>query len=166
MDMGTVQTGYKQIFLHSGMLFVRRGDFRIVTILGSCVSVCLWDPEMKMGGINHYLLPLWNGEGLPSPRYGNIAIAKLIEQMLSNGSKKRNLKAKLFGGSSIAKNTRGLLSVGKRNIILAVDVLKDMGIPIISSDIGGTNGRKIIFHTESGTILLKKIKTSDNTRNP
>lgn len=164
MDMEIVTTGQKQEFLHSGMLFVRRGEYKIVTVLGSCVSVCLWDPQMKMGGINHYLLPLWNGEGLPSPRYGNIAIAKLIKDMLLKGSKERNLKAKVFGGSSTANITRGLLSVGKRNIILALDVLKDRGIPIISSDVGGTFGRKIIFNTETGIVLVKKIKISGNSK--
>ena len=57
----------------------------VTTILGSCVSVCFSDPVMKMGGINHYMLPYWNGQGLASPKFGNIAIEKLLEKMISMG---------------------------------------------------------------------------------
>ncbi|MBF0165687.1 MAG: chemotaxis protein CheD, partial [Magnetococcales bacterium] len=62
-----------------GALFAQNGAYVITTVLGSCIAVCLWDRMRKEGGMNHYKLPLWNGDGLPSPKYGNIAIAKLIE---------------------------------------------------------------------------------------
>lgn len=132
----------------------------MTTVLGSCIAVCLWDSIANIGGINHYMLPLWNGEGLPSPKYGNIAIKKLIEKMQSLGCRKENLKAKVFGGGAVMQTSGGLLNVGERNIMLAEDMLADEKIPIISKDLGGDYGRKIIFCTSSGTVLMKKIRQS------
>ncbi|KJU86965.1 chemotaxis protein CheD [Candidatus Magnetobacterium bavaricum] len=145
-------------FLYPGNIYVQREACTITTILGSCVAVCLWDPVLKYGGMNHYLLPLWNGEGLPSPRFGNIAISKLIEKMLSLGCNKKSLKAKVFGGASLMQQSSGLLNVGERNVIVAEDVLAEEGISIMSSDLGGNLGRKIVFKTDTGGVLLKKVK--------
>jgi chemotaxis protein CheD len=127
-------------YLYPGTLFAHREPHLVTTVLGSCVSVCLWDSAARVGGINHYLLPLWNGEGLPTPKYGNIAITKLIEkvQALGAGSK---LIAKVFG---------------QRNIELAIEMLEQHRIQVVSSDLGGPVGRKIIFHTGEGTVLLKR----------
>ncbi len=151
-------SGAKAHFLHSGMIFAHRERYQVTTILGSCVSVCLWEPRLKMGGMNHYLLPLWNGEGLSSPKYGNIAIAKLIQLVLELGAKKNRLQAKVFGGASTIVSSRGLLNVGDRNIMLALETLEKEKIPVISSDVGGYYGRKIIFDTKTGSVLLKAIK--------
>ena len=149
-------------YLHPGNLIVSNTGHTVTTVLGSCVSVCLWDPILRTGGINHYMLALWNGEGLPSPKYGNIAIIKLIEKMLAMGSSRQNLKAKVFGGASVIKNTSGTLKVGKRNIILAEDMLRDENISIISSDVGGCFGRKLLFNTATGSVMVKKINPGGN----
>ena len=151
-------TTKKEHFLYPGSLFAQPGDYTVTTILGSCISVCLWDPVLKIGGINHYMLALWNGDGLPSPKYGNIAITKLIEKMIANGSRKDNLKAKVFGGAEVLNSASGLLNVSQRNIILANDLLQKERIPILTSDVGGNLGRKILFKTESGSVLVRKIK--------
>lgn len=142
-------------YLYPGTLFVHREPHLVTTVLGSCVSVCLWDPAARVGGINHYLLPLWNGEGLPTPKYGNIAIAKLVEKVQALGAGSR-LVAKVFGGSSMWEKTEGLLAIGQRNIELAMELLEQHRIPVVSSDLGGPVGRKIIFHTGDGTVLLKR----------
>ena len=156
----------KDHFLYPGAIYAQKGECVVTTILGSCVAVCLWDPVLKIGGINHYMLALWNGEGLPSPKYGNIAITKLIEKMLNIGSRRKNLKAKVFGGAQVLQSTIGLLNVSQRNITLAKKMLQEERIPIITSDLGGSLGRKIIFNTESGKVLLKKIKkTLQKNRN-
>ncbi|MCG6551904.1 MAG: chemotaxis protein CheD [Candidatus Magnetominusculus sp. LBB02] len=147
----------KEHFLYPGTLYADKEPSAVTTILGSCVGVCFWDEILKIGGINHYLLPLWNGEGLPSPKYGNIAITKLLEKMLSLGSQKRNLKAKVFGGAALMAQSSGLLNVGERNILIAEDVLAEEGIKIISSDVGGNEGRKMIFRSDTGGVMLKKI---------
>jgi len=145
-------------FLYPGTLFAKKGEYIVTTILGSCVSVCLWDPVLKVGGINHYMLALWNGEGLPSPKYGNIAIEKLIEKVLGFGSRKQNLKAKVFGGGEVLQSSSGLLNISKRNIEVATNMLDEAHIPIVASDVGGSLGRKLIYNTETGGVLLRKVK--------
>ena len=148
----------KEHYLYPGALFAQKGEHIVTTILGSCVAVCLWDPVLHIGGINHYMLALWNGEGLPSPKYGNIAIAKLIEKILGLGSRKENLKAKVFGGGEVLQSSSGILNVSQRNIELAKQMLQQEKIPILSSDVGGNLGRKLKFNTETGKVLLKKIQ--------
>lgn len=147
-------------YLHPGNLFAHRNPHIVTTILGSCVAVCFWDPINKFGGINHYMLPLWNGEGLPVPRFGNVAIKKLIEKMEQLGSNKKHLKAKVFGGATIHEKASGLLNVGSRNILIAEDILAEERIPIVSSDTGGNRGRRLLFNTATGSAKMRYIKKS------
>ncbi len=144
-------------YLLAGSLMAPAQPHVITTVLGSCVSVCLWDCVLRIGGMNHYMLPLWNGEGLASPKYGNIAVAKLLEQLQDLGSNKRNLRAKIFGGGVVLNVTNPFMNIGERNVRLAEDVLRQENIPIVSSDTGGRTGRKVIFHTENGIVLVKKL---------
>ena len=160
MELSDVVNQENGHYLHPGNLFANRSPHIVTTILGSCVAVCLFDPINKMGGINHYMLPLWNGEGLPVPRFGNVAIKKLIEKMEQLGSNKKHLKAKVFGGSAIHETASGLLNVGERNIVIARDMLAEERIPIISSDLGGSRGRRLLFDTGSGMVKMRYIKKS------
>jgi len=145
-------------FLYPSALFASREPYIINTILGSCVGVCLYDPILQIGGINHYMLPLWNGQGLASPKYGNIAINKLVEKMVSLGSNTSNLKAKVFGGANIFESNLLQFQIGERNIAIAVDLLKEYKIQIISSSVGGTIGRKIQFYSQTGVVHQKMIE--------
>lgn len=145
-------------FLYPGAIFAHGRPHIVTTILGSCVAVCLWDHVLRIGGVNHFQLALWNGEGLASPKYGNIAVEKLIEKMLSLGSQKRNLKAKIFGGGAVIGESNGKFAIGERNIILATDMLADERIPVVSSAVGGFTGRHLKFNTESGVALVKPVK--------
>ena len=158
--MATTVVGQrKKKYLTVGDIFAKAEAYEIVTVLGSCVSVCLWDNRLKIGGMNHYMLPLWNGEGLASPKYGSIAINKLIQRMIAFGSRKEHLIAKVFGGASvITNNNKGLWNVGERNVIVAQDMLEDDGIPVVSADTGGILGRKILFDTLTGRVLVKKLR--------
>lgn len=146
-------------YLYPGELFAARDPHIVSTVLGSCISVCLWDPAARIGGINHFLLPLWNGDGLPTPKYGNIAITRLAEKMISLGCTQSKLQAKVFGGASMWNASEGLLAVGVRNIELAEHQLKEMQIPVIASDVGGAQSRKVLFNTGDGTVLLRRHKT-------
>ncbi len=146
-------------FLLPGALFAKDGHYTITTVLGSCIAVCLWDSNKKKGGMNHYKLPLWNGEGLPSPKYGNIAIEKLLENMLDMECKQANLQAKVFGGGAVIKNTRGTFNVGERNIEVAHDFLEKYRIPITAIHVGGDFSRKVIFDTYTGKVLMKKARS-------
>lgn len=147
-----------RFFLTPGNLFVSRDGYMVTTILGSCVSVCLWDPVIRVGGINHFMLPLWNGEGLASPRYGNIATRKLIGKMMDFGAEKRRLQAKIFGGGDVIRMGNTFMNIGERNIMTAEDILEREGIPVIGKDVGGTRGRKIIYNTATNEVLLKRLK--------
>ena len=144
-------------YLLAGSLMAPADPHIITTVLGSCVSVCLWDGALRIGGMNHYMLPLWNGEGLASPKYGNIAVAKLVERLQDLGSNKRNLRAKIFGGGVVLNVTNPFMNIGERNVQLAEDMLRQENIPIVSADTGGRTGRKIIFNTETGIVLVKKL---------
>lgn len=141
-------------FLLPATIFAEPQPYLVDTILGSCVAVCLFDPHLHFGGMNHYMLPLWNGNGLASPKYGNIAIEKLVEKMLRAGSVKSQLVAKIFGG---ANQMNTAMNVGERNVEIAREELRRFGIPIVAESIGGTVGRKIRFDTGSGQVLMKML---------
>lgn len=155
MLQNAAKTGL-QHYLYPGMLFAEAGQHSVVTVLGSCVSVCLWDPEKMAGGINHYLLPYWNGEGLRTPKYGNIAVPMLIERLLGIGCGKSRLVAKVFGGASVLESS-GVLNIGERNITFARSALAEAGIHVACEDVGGTSGRKILFQTGTGEVFVRKL---------
>ncbi len=150
-------------FIHVGQIHVDTAPSAISTVLGSCVAVCLYDTKLGIGGMNHYLLPFWNGNGLQSPKFGNISIPKLIEAMLMNGANPRTLEAKVFGGASInigvSANT---MMIGEKNIMVAKEILKEYKIAIVAEDSGGQNGRKIQFNLERGKVLMKYIARIDS----
>ena len=148
---------YNSFFLYPGAIFVSNKPHFITTILGSCVAVCAWDPVFKIGGMNHFMLPLWNGQGLASPRYGNIAIPKLIEKMIAKGSNKGNIIYKVFGGGEVIENKSSHFDIGNRNVDLAIKTMKEQGITVLSSSTRGKKGRKIIFNTHTGEVMHKFV---------
>ena len=109
-------------YLFPSAIFADRSPYRITTVLGSCVAVCLYDPVKKTGGMNHYMLPLWNGQGLATPKFGNIALEKLTERMTILGSIQTNLKAKVFGGADVLNHHNPVNSIGSRNIEVAAEL--------------------------------------------
>lgn len=145
-------------FLYPAAIFVSKRPYQINTILGSCVALCLWDSKNNFGGMNHYMLPLWNGQGLASPKYGNIAMKKLVEKMLALGAERKFLQAKLFGGGEVIDTQNSNFHIGERNIKIAKDFLHDEKISIISESTGGKLGRKIIFYTQNGAVKHRFIQ--------
>ena len=138
-------------FIHVGEIFVAIQPSEIVTVLGSCVAVCLYDKVQMLGGMNHYLLPLWNGNGLESPKYGNISIPKMIENMENIGCSIHNMEAKIFGGANIHKTNSEGQMIGK-------EILKKYAIPIRAEDTGGNNGRRIMMVSDANRIMLKYVQ--------
>jgi len=149
-------------FLYPSTMYASAQPSEVTTILGSCVAVCLWDRTVGIGGINHYMLPTWNGMELASPKYGNIAIDKLVERMLQLGCHQVNLVAKVFGGGEVIAVSSNIMHIGQRNILVAEEMLADKKIPIIGRSTGGNSGRKIIFNTHTGEVLQCYIKSSMN----
>ncbi|WP_304543426.1 chemotaxis protein CheD [Sulfurimonas microaerophilic] len=142
-------------FIHVGQLHVDRTPAKISTVLGSCVAVCLYDTKNCIGGMNHYLLPFWNGNGLQSPKFGNISIPKLIESMIERGADTKTMQAKIFGGAALNINATNNMLIGEKNIMVAREILKEYKIAIVAEDVGKQQGRKIQFDLEQGKVYLK-----------
>lgn len=151
--------GAVPVYLYPGRIFTTSELYAVTTVLGSCVSVCLWDGPRRLAGINHFLLP----EGPPGAtsweRFGRPAVEGLIGELLRLGSEKCDLVAKVFGGSRILGTSevadRGKL--GDRNVELARSVLAAHEIPVVAEDVGGPRGRKLIFNTSDGSVRVKML---------
>lgn len=145
------------IYLQAGQVVASAEPAAITTIVGSCVAVCLFDPEARVGGMNHYLLPIpvqreW------SPRFGNVALVELLRAVLERGARRDRLQAKVFGGACVIEAFRGSArQLGEENVQLALRTLADEGIPVTSRDVGGTRGRKVIFHSDDGSAWVRSL---------
>lgn len=142
--------------LHAGQCYVSAEPAAVTTVLGSCVAVCLWEAELGIGGINHFLLPHWAGNGRVSARFGSVAISILIEELSALGCRPEHLQAKIFGGSG-AMSVDNLTRLGQRNIEIARQFLAAESIPVVAEDVGGKRGRKLIFHTHDGAAWVKRL---------
>lgn len=136
--------GERQIYLHPGHFWFTTEHVVVSTVLGSCVSVCLYDDAHDAAGVNHYLLPERAGRG-ESARFGDAANQILLDGFLEAGVPVSRLRAKVFGGSSIGGGRVGDLA--SRNVEVALSFLHSNDIPVVSRDTGGERGRKLIFRT-------------------
>lgn len=143
-----------RVYVTSGQLFCGDHNNIASTVLGSCVAVCLWDPQRKHGGMIHYLLPTWNGSG-PELNYGDTAITMLVEEMEAAGSSRSSLKAVLVGGAAVLGQPG--FTVGDRNAAVAEDMLQKLGIPVVGSCLGGREGRCVAFTVANGNVRLRKL---------
>jgi len=149
-------------FLHAGQVFVSAEGASVVLILGSCVAVCIWDPANGIGGATHYLLPTWDGKGVQSPRYGDVAVSVLLQKLLEAGADRRQLRAKVFGGGCLFDSLRDPNShkeqhLGSRNVDVALEMLMKAKVPVISTEVGADRGQRIVFRTGSGEALAKTL---------
>jgi chemotaxis protein CheD len=141
-------------FLQPGYIFVCREPHLLSTVLGSCVSVCIWDSAGGFGGMNHYLhAKPFNKE--QTAKYGTVSIPHLIKSMLDLGAVKHNLKCHIVGGSQNPQF--GSSIVGKENVKIAEALIKKHYIDIVTFDTGGEFGRKVVFDTETGEIVIYKV---------
>jgi chemotaxis protein CheD len=127
----------------------------ITTVLGSCVSVCLWDPQTALGGINHFILP--QGGAIPSARYGNHALVMLLARVLEIGAQQETLLACVFGGASVMPGEAVGPTLGSRNAAEAFDFLERNEIAVLRHDVEGRQGRKLTFRTADGSTLIRKL---------
>ena len=148
-----------EIFLTPGALYCTAVPSRVTTILGSCVAVCLWDARLRIGGVNHYLLP-YQGDAAPSPRFGDAAIEQLLAEMLQLGCRAGALYAKVFGGAAVLGRATGGDPVGDQNVRVALEKLSRHGIPVIAQSTGGCAGMSIRLLTESGAVTVRRIATA------
>ena len=173
------------VTLLPGDFFACKGEQILITVLGSCIAVCLYETELKIGGMNHFILPqaasdelsnkkVNNNEALlftyqhsKAARYGNTAMELLINEIIKLGGHRKNLIAKLFGGSSMnntANNTlrNSSINIGQKNIDFIYDYLAIENIPVVSKDLGGYQARKVYFVATKNEVYVKTINNHDN----
>jgi len=146
--------GELQHYLERGCIYVSGGEGAVQTVLGSCVSVCLWDAELKCGGMNHFIYPQTNNKELATPKYGNVATMALIKLMCEEGCRVESLAAQILGGGHPDGASD---STGSRNVEVARKILREKGIKIMSEDVGGSIGRKVVFDLATGHIAVLKV---------
>ena len=146
-----------KIYLLPGKYVAVNEPCEMTTILGSCVAICLFDEKKGVAGMNHFLLPGDNSEKCQSGRYGQFATESLVQAMESLGSQKSHLKAKIFGGGSVLGEFSQGLDVGKGNIKLAEELLEKYGISIVEKKVGGREGCRIIFRTDTFEVTCSKF---------
>jgi chemotaxis protein CheD len=151
-----------------GEYYVTRENELITTVLGSCVAACIRDKESGLGGMNHFMLPVTSVEKLKqgdeavvgnATRYGNFAMEHLINTILCNGGKRKNLEVKLFGGGRIIPT---LTDVGIKNIDFVLEYVDTEGLALLSQDLGDIYPRKIIYFPKTGKVGMKKIQHLHN----
>ncbi len=141
-------------------------DKVLTTIVGSCIACCIYDDKNKVIGMAHIMLPenknSSDNNNLKA-KYADIAIKNLLDELVSHGADIRNLKAKIVGGASIFVNENDvdMFNIGKRNADKVKKLLIDSNVKIISEDVGGRNGRNIIFDPNTFNV---KIKSANNER--
>lgn len=145
----------KKFFLQPGYIFVSEEPYLLSTVLGSCVSVCIWDPIMGFGGMNHHIHAKPFNKKDRSSQFGSIAIPHMIKLLIKMGAVKSHLKAHVVGGAQ--SRVMSSSTIGKENIKIAVDLLKKNNIEIVTFDTEGEMGRKLIFDNQTGEIVVYKV---------
>lgn len=154
----------KVITLLSGDYYVTdKPQQMIVTILGSCVAACMRDPVMKIGGMNHFLLPddpdLSFKHSNDATRYGAYAMEQLINGIIKLGGIKERLEVKVFGGGNVIQSSA---MIGTHNVNFVRSFLKQEGLSIISEDLGDTYPRRLRYYPDTGKVMLLKLKRKED----
>jgi chemotaxis receptor (MCP) glutamine deamidase CheD len=129
----------------------------ITTLLGSCVSACLFDERLNVGGMNHFMLPIAANDSTTCASYGVHAMEMLINSLMKLGADRRRLKAKLFGGGAVIRTSDTRFNVGMRNVDFAKKFLADEGIPLVASHTGGTQAMHVRFHTRTNKAIVRVL---------
>ncbi len=148
-----------------GQFVITNTPTLISTVLGSCVSVCLWDKVTKVGAMNHYLLPGTEEDELGNSNRGITSIPLLVKSMTNRKIQLKNVEAKVFGGCNSLYIDNDLFKVGERNTEIAMQILDELNIRVVAQHVGGCYGRKIVFNTDTGKVrmrlLIKKIDINE-----
>jgi chemotaxis protein CheD len=152
--------------IHAGEHHASAKPIILSTLLGSCVSVCLYDPIKRVVGMNHFLLATRHPSQDPvlasdAGRYGLGAMELLINDMLKLGARRANLRAKAFGGGNVLATRLNELpdrfSIGKINVEFVQRFLEQDRIPLVAQDFGGDMGRQIRFESNDFSVYLRRI---------
>jgi chemotaxis protein CheD len=149
--LGASDDNHARHYLIPGKIFAAAQPFAISTIVGSGVALCLWDSVHHIGGANHFMLPEGPADSENATRYANVANPALLQRMLDLGAETKTLQARIFGGSLPGVTFgNGGDRLGDRNVQAAAHFLNLHGIRVLQTEVGGTHGRKLVFHTDDG----------------
>lgn len=149
---GPVASNY---FLQPGFIYIPAKPAVISTVVGSCVAVCVYDRRQKVGGMNHFQFPYIGDLQQATARYGNVAVTLLINMMIAEGSKPGHLEAQILGGAFHPDIS--CKNVGRDNIKVAKRILARKRVRVVSEDVGGNKGRKIVFNTSTNELAVVKV---------
>jgi len=161
-----IKDNIKHVSIQPGEYYASGDEVIISTILGSCVSACMYDDIDRIVGMNHFLLSNKRYSRdtqfylTEAGRYGINAMELLINEMLKLGARRENLRAKAFGGSSLFRQKNGadnFFCVGEVNCRFILDFLKNERIPLVASNLGGDRGRVIRFSSIDFSVLMRTI---------
>lgn len=144
----------------AGDVWASRDPVELTTVLGSCVAACLFDPETRIGGMNHFLLPCDGVAPSVSARYGIHAMELLINAIMGLGGDRRRLKAKVFGGANVLGFADKPTNVGQQNIEFIRQFLHAERIPLVAEHLGGTRAMLVDFRTATAQAFVKTIPNS------
>ncbi|MCK2095760.1 chemotaxis protein CheD [Thauera aromatica] len=155
------------IFLQPGDFYFGDCDTRIRTLLGSCVSITLWHPRLRHGGMCHYMLPARSrrgGQALDG-RYADDAIALFLRELRAHGTRPGEYQVKLFGGGRMFRPPRNRegnesMEIGNRNIEAGQRLLRQHGFRIKASHLAGDGHRSLIFEVGSGEVWVRHVADS------
>lgn len=151
----------KKFTVFAGQIVITSAPALITTVLGSCVSVCLWDSTTRFAGMNHYLLPGTSEDKPDNANRGVMSIPLLIKSFVNRKISIDGLEAKVFGGcNSIYQNT-DLYRIGERNVAIAIEILKSYHIKIAAQHTGGQYGRKIVMNSTTGKVHMRLLIKRD-----
>jgi chemotaxis protein CheD len=152
--------------LHPGDYYVATDGELIGTVLGSCVSACVRDSRLRLGGMNHFMLPVdrsdgngaWRSATSASTRFGNVAMERLINEILKRGGRREDLEVKLVGGGKVLD---ALTDVGARNILFVKQYVLAEGFRVVGEDLGDLYPRKVLYDPSTGSAQVKRLPRSD-----
>ncbi len=149
----------------AGEYFATVDPREITTILGSCVAACLYDPQSRIGGMNHFLLPYQVSDPTVSARYGVHAMELLINQIMKLGGDRRRLRAKVFGGCNVLRFSRSPWNVGQLNCKFIHEFLRTERIPIVAERCGGNAPLRVHFRTDTAQAFVKAFGNPERLLN-
>lgn len=148
--------------VHAGDCFVTdKPDEVAATVLGSCISACIRDPIVQVGGMNHFLLP-GNTKEQDTMRFGAFAMEQLINAILKRGGRRERLEVKLFGGGNVIASSA---LIGTKNIEFVHEYLAMEEITIAGEDVGGTWPRKVRYWPALGKAQVLKLRREEDYTN-
>ena len=137
-----------------GEYYVTTDELVIMTVLGSCIAACIWDPKVRVGGMNHFMLP--EGGSDSGGRYGSYAMELLINEMMKLGARRETMQAKVFGGGQVMSSFT-TMNVGERNTKFVLDYLQTERIAVVSKDVLDIHPRKVCFFPVTGKAMVKRL---------